>query len=168
MALSITHAALPYPVKHARFSFLVSFRDTAGALTNPTSPDSEFSIDGGATFTDCAEEVSPTAGHGYLTATGAELNNDAVKVQCKGTGVLTEVIDLYPRDLPILETGTAEAGANSTITLDVDTPASTVNDYYNGMIVRTTGGTGGGGIGGLGNQARVIIDYVGSTRVATI
>jgi len=166
MALSLTHSNLPYPVRKARYSLLVEYRDTAGALTNPTAPDTEFSIDGGANFTDCAEEVSPTAGHGYITLSGAETDNAAVKVQAKGTGVLTASFDLYPRDLPILATGTATAGANSTITLQVG--ASAVDDYYNGMIVRTTGGTGGGGTGGADNQARVILDYVGSTRVATI
>lgn len=166
MALSLTHAALPYPVKHSRFSVLVSFRDTAGALTNPTSPDSEVSTDGGGTFADCAEEVSPTAGHGYITLTGAETNNDALKVQCKGTGVLTEVIDLYPRDLPVYKTGTAQAGAASTITLAAATFAA--DDDMNGCIVRTTGGTGGGGVGGAGNQARLIIDSVAATQVCTV
>ena len=166
MALSLTHSDLPYPVRHARFSALVEYRDTANAVTNPTSPDSELSVDGGGSFTDCAEEVSPTAGHGYLTLSGAETNYPAVKVQCKGTGVVTATFDLYPRDFTIIRAATATAGGNSTITLDAG--ASDQNDAYNGAIVRTTGGTGGGGTGGANNQARVILDYVGSTKIATI
>ena len=165
MALSITHCRAE-PIANARFSIQVSYRDGSGVLTNPTGPDTEFSIDGGATFNDCAEEVSPTAGHGFITLTGAEMNNEAIKVQFKGTGVLTEVVDIAPRFFPILRSSTATGGGASTITLDAG--ASAVDDYYNGCYVRTTGGTGGGGTGGADNQARKIIDYVGSTKVATV
>lgn len=165
MALSLTHSR-ELPIANARYSVPVSYRDTAGALTNPTSPDSEVSTDGGATFADCAEEVSPTGGHGYLTLSGAEMNNAALIVQCKGTGVLTEVFSVAPAFLPTLATGTAAAGGAATITLQAG--SSAVDDYYNGCYIRTTGGTGGGGSGGANNQARRIVDYVGSTRVATV
>ena len=165
MALSLTHA-LERPIKNARFSLPFEWRDTAGALTNPTSPDTEFSTDGGATFTDCAEEVSPTGGHGYVTLSGAETNAAVVQVQAKGTGVLTATASVHPADLAVVATGTATAGAASTVTLQVG--SSAVDDYYTGMYVRTTSGTGGGGVGGAANQARKIVSYVGSTRVATI
>lgn len=56
-------------------------------------------------------------------------------------------------------TGTATAGAASTITLAVG--SSAVNSYYKGLIIRTTGGTGSG-------QSRYITGYVGLTRVATV
>jgi hypothetical protein len=56
-------------------------------------------------------------------------------------------------------TGTATAGASTTITLAVGSSAT--DDYYNGLYIETTGGTGSG-------QVRQIIDYVGSTRVATV
>lgn len=59
----------------------------------------------------------------------------------------------------ITVTGTATAGAASTITLAVG--SSAVNSYYKGLIIRTTGGTGSG-------QSRYITGYVGSTRVATV
>ena len=55
--------------------------------------------------------------------------------------------------------GTAQAGANTTITLAAT--ASTTDDIYNGMTVYITGGTGSG-------QLRTISDYVGSSKVATI
>ena len=55
--------------------------------------------------------------------------------------------------------GTAQAGAASTITLD--TGASAVDDAYNTMLVYIVSGTGNG-------QERTISDYVGSTRVATV
>ncbi len=56
-------------------------------------------------------------------------------------------------------TGTATAGGASTITL----PAAAIatDDIYNGSTITITGGTGSG-------QARIISDYVGATKVATV
>lgn len=63
-------------------------------------------------------------------------------------------------DLKAIEhAGTAQAGGANTITLP--TTASAVDDYYNGMEVYITENTGAG-------QRRVISDYVGATRVATV
>ncbi len=56
-------------------------------------------------------------------------------------------------------TGTAQAGASTTITLDASALAN--DDIYNGSTITITGGTGVG-------QVRVISDYVGSTKVATV
>jgi hypothetical protein len=55
--------------------------------------------------------------------------------------------------------GTAQAGANTTITLAAG--ASATDDYYNGATIQVIAGTGAG-------QSRVITDYVGSTKVATV
>lgn len=54
---------------------------------------------------------------------------------------------------------TAQAGASATITLDAS--ASATNDYYNGDVIFLSGGTGVG-------QSRVITDYDGATKVATV
>ena len=43
----------------------------------------------------------------------------------------------------------------------LDAAASAVDDFYNGLVIRLTGGTGSG-------QIREIIDYVGSTKIATV
>lgn len=56
-------------------------------------------------------------------------------------------------------TGTAQAGAASTVTLAAG--ASATDDIYNGYGVRIVSGTGAG-------QDRIISDYVGSTKVATV
>lgn len=58
-----------------------------------------------------------------------------------------------------VRTGTAQAGAAGTVTLDAS--ASATDDFYNGQIIFITAGTGAG-------QSRRITDYVGSTKVATI
>ena len=56
-------------------------------------------------------------------------------------------------------TGTAQAGASATITLD--SGASSTNNLYTGSTIITTGGTGSG-------QTRTISNYVGSSKVATV
>ena len=57
------------------------------------------------------------------------------------------------------DTGTAQAGASTTITLK--SSSSSTDDYFNGLYITITGGTGAG-------QIRIITDYVGSTKVATV
>lgn len=57
------------------------------------------------------------------------------------------------------DTGTAQAGTSTTITLK--SASSSTDDYFNGLYVSITGGTGAG-------QSRIITDYVGSTKVATV
>lgn len=61
--------------------------------------------------------------------------------------------------LPTTATGTAQAGAASTITLA--TSASTRDNWYSGLTISITAGTGNG-------QSRTISSYVGSTQVATV
>jgi len=56
-------------------------------------------------------------------------------------------------------TGTAQAGSTSTITLS--TGASATNGYYNGMSVYISSGTGNG-------QLRTILNYNGTTKVASV
>jgi len=58
-----------------------------------------------------------------------------------------------------LASANAQAGAAGSITLA--SAASTTDDMYTGLVVAIIGGSGVG-------QSRVITDYVGSTRVATI
>lgn len=62
--------------------------------------------------------------------------------------------------LAAAQTGTAVTPFTST-TLKLAAGASATDDAYNGMVLSLTGGTGSG-------QVRVITDYVGSTKVATV
>jgi hypothetical protein len=55
---------------------------------------------------------------------------------------------------------TAQAGSTST-TIVLAAGSSATNDVYNGRYIRITGGTGNG-------QLRVITDYVGATKTATV
>jgi len=60
------------------------------------------------------------------------------------------------------ETGTAQAGAASTITLAAGANAS--DDYYNGWYIKITNDTPTG----IQNEIRKITDYVGATKIATV
>lgn len=59
----------------------------------------------------------------------------------------------------VSRTGTAQSGGASAITLD--TGANGNDDWYNGMLILIIGGTGAG-------QARVIIDYTGSSKLCAV
>lgn len=61
--------------------------------------------------------------------------------------------------LQTIRSGTAQAGAAGTVTLDAS--ASATDDFYNDTRILLTGGTGVG-------QVRHIRDYVGATKVATV
>ncbi len=71
----------------------------------------------------------------------------------------TRTYGVSPCVAGIRHSGTAAAGGASTITLAAG--ASAVDDAYNAMVVRLTGGTGS-------SQERIISDYVGATKVATV
>lgn len=71
----------------------------------------------------------------------------------------TQKASITTAAMALARTATAQAGASSTITLDAS--ASAVDDFYNGDFIYLRSGTGAG-------QIRQVIDYVGSTKVATI
>ena len=169
MANSVSHAALPYPVRGCRFTVLIPYLNNKGEPEDPVAPDTERSIDGAA-FADCTEELTVLTGSngmGYITLTGDELNGALVGVAAKvASGPKPTLLNLYSHVLATLFSGTASAGAAGSITLV--SPAPAVADLLIGCIVRTTGGTGGGGgSGSLNNQARVITAYT-SGRVASV
>lgn len=155
--------ALPYPIYGAPFGVVFPIFDADGDfVTGATGLDSERSLNGD-TFADCtneATEIATASGQYYLLLTAAELTADVVPVIVKTTspGAKATPIVLYPRKLVSLRSGTSQAGAAGTITLD--SGASAIDDYYNGCVcVATIDGNA---------EARVINNYVGSTKVASV
>jgi hypothetical protein len=167
MANSVSHGELPYPIRGARFSFLLPYLAADGTPTDPTTPDTEVSKDNGS-FADCAEEVATATGSnglGYLTLSGAETDCGMIGIAAKvASGPKPTLMTLYPRRLAVLSTGTAQAGAAGSMTLASGGPGYDVT----GCFAKTTGGTGGGGSGGANNQVRKIMSYNPSTKVATV
>ena len=100
-------------------------------------------------------EVTPTAASktGYrLSATGVD---DILDEALSGHVAAGSVgAALYT-----IRSGTAQAGASTTITLDAS--ASAVDDFYNNQVIYIVSGTGVG-------QGRIIEDYNGTTKVATV
>lgn len=150
---------LELPIYGAAYRVVLPIFDSTGELqTGAASLDSEVSKDFG-TATDCTNEATHLAnGVYYLDLTSTEMTAATIIGAVKSDKNDTPFY-LRPLRLPAIETGTAQAGAATTVTLA--SGASSVDDFYVGMYVRTTGGTGSG-------QARKIIDYVGSTKVATV
>src|SRR5688572_4806814 len=127
------------PIYNARYRVVFPILDADGDLvTGATSPDSEVSQDQG-TFADATNEATEIATSSVMydiDLTGAAMDTQCSAVIVKsGSGKTTPIV-LYPRRLPVLRTGTAQAGAATTITLDSN--ASAKDDFYNGCYVNIT------------------------------
>lgn len=99
-----------------------------------------------------------------ITAVRKKLSFDVALAASGTQGVAPKIGKLlraggFAETLNVLNSGTATAGAASAITLAAG--ASAVDDTYNGMSIVITAGTGSG-------QSRVVSDYVGATKVATV
>lgn len=160
--------ALPFPVYNSAYRVTFPILDADGDLvTGATTPDSEISQDGG-TFADAtneATEIATASGMYYLDLIYTEMDTctTSIIVKCATSGAKTTPIVLYPKVLPIIATGTCQAGSGST-TIVLASAAQNTNDFYKGCIVRCSNDTPTGAIG----QARMILSYVGSTRTATV
>lgn len=94
----------------------------------------------------------------FLTASCVQIEDklyivDGAKYRVYDNTNVYEIIN------PITLVGTAQAGDGTTITLP--NAANATDDYYNGCTIYISSGTGSG-------QSRVISDYVGATKVATV
>lgn len=156
-----------FPIYAGRYRVAFPVLDADGDLvTAMSTPDSERSIDE-ATFADCtneATEIATSSGVYYLDLTAAEMTSKCTSVIVKSAtaGMKTTVLTLYPKRMPILRSGTAQAGAASTITLD--SGASAKNGAYAGCYVQCSNNSPSN----VQGQTRKIISYVGSTKVATV
>ncbi len=157
----------PFPIYNARYRIIFPLLDADGDLvTGATTPDSELSQDCG-TFADATNEmteIATSSGVYYLDLTAGELDTKSTAIIAKSAtaGMKTTVAVLYPVRLPVIRTGTAQAGGASSITLD--SSASAITDYYVGCYVNITNNSPANAQG----QARRITAYNGSTKVATV
>lgn len=88
------------------------------------------------------------------------LGADTVTIGGSATGTLITPITISLQAMPlILRSGLAQSGAAGSVTLDAG--ASSGTDFYTGNVVQIVAGTGAG-------QARMIIGYNGTTKVATV
>lgn len=163
-ATGLRNNVLPYPIYGVPYTLVMPIMDADGDLvTGAADLDSEVSLNGdtGADCTNEATEIATNSGTYYLSLTAAEITANVVTgiTKTSTAGAKTTTWALYPRVLPVLRSSTATAGAAGTITLDANAVA--VDDFYNGCVVFVHTGTGAG-------QARVITDYAGATKVASV
>jgi hypothetical protein len=92
-----------------------------------------------------------------ITATA--IASDAITAAKIADSAIDRTTFAVDTGLRTIRSGTAQAGAAGTITLDASAAATT--DFYDGDLIYTTGGTGVG-------QVRIITAYNGTTKVATI
>lgn len=123
---------------------------SAGAISGVTFPTNfgVLSISGGGAVTVGTNNDKA----GYSLTQAFPSNFAALSIDASGN------VSLVPSQSPVVNTGTATAGAASTITLAVG--ASTTASTYNGLTVALISGTGAG-------QARTITGYT-TGRVATV
>lgn len=156
--------ALPYPIYGAPFVIVFPFLDADGDPTASVSTglDAEISKNGD-TFADCSNETTEIGrGMYYLSLTGTELTCDvaAINAQTSASGIKNTVATLYPRKLVTIASGTAASAGSLTSTIVLDSGASSVDDFYNGMVcIATIDGN---------VEVRVITDYTGSTKSAAV
>lgn len=96
---------------------------------------------------------------GNLTGSVASVATGGITAASIADGAIDNATFAADTGLATIRSGTAQAGAATTITLDAS--ASAVNSFYINDIILITGGTGVG-------QARFITAYVGATKVATV
>ncbi len=158
--------ALPYPIYGAPWVVVFPMLDEDGDPVTGLTCDSEVSKNGD-TGVDCTNEgveipytTATNKGMYYLILTAAEMTADIVTVTVYSGATTTQAtcITLYPRKLVSLRAGTSAGGDTAYITLDEN--ASAIDDWYNGCVCVATIDSN--------VECRVITDYAGSTKRATV
>jgi hypothetical protein len=106
--------------------------------------------------------ITPTGTIKYVifaTAPASTTNPTPVRVLTMDSGTVTDAAFATSTGLKNIRSGTAQAGAAGTITLDAS--ASSLDDFYNNQMIAIESGTGVG-------QARFVSDYAGATKVVTV
>jgi hypothetical protein len=149
MANSITHAALPYPIRGARYTLRIPF---ANPYSETPNFDTEISKNEGA-FTDCTNELVRISDADVGTITLTETETDAYLIDLKAScidGQRPTTVELRPKKLPVIVSGTLNTGGSTSSILAASAAG------YAGAIIFFDSGTGSG-------QARFIESVSGST-----
>lgn len=151
----------PYRIiKNASFDLWWFAKDTSGQVsTGATGPSATRSIDGAAfaATTNTPAETPASSGQWKLTLSVADMSGDNIGVKVAYTGPRTpEGFILNPE--PAFDSGVAQAGAASTITLRAGAPSTSLV----GAIVEIVRGTGST------QRPRLITAYDTTSKVATV
>jgi hypothetical protein len=160
MANSLLHAGIPYAIRGCYYTIVIPYLDADGDPVDPTSPDTEYSINGGVTFNDCANEVTTGGGNGvgYLTLDSGETTAEVVVVAAKSANAKTTILVVTP--LQFQSVGTTVVTSSPTTTTFIVDPV--IMDSVFGVGFRPEGlWVASGSV--AGGQARPISEYVPST-----
>lgn len=152
--------ALPYPVYGAPWVVVVPILDADGdPVTSAAGLDNEISKNGD-TAADAGTEAEIGNGDYSVVLSATDMTADVVAgtLKTSTSGAKNTKYTLHPRKLVTVRSGTAAGGTSSTITLD--SGASPEDDAYNGMFIQATLDSN--------VECRIISDYNGSTKVATV
>jgi hypothetical protein len=157
---------LGYPVYGLPYVVVAPLLDADGDPVVGATPDSEISLNGDTsadTASEAGEITATTAANGgnyALPLSAAEMTCDvAAIVIASATSKATSIV-LYPKKLPLILSGVAGATGNDATHIHIPDGVAT-NDFYIGCIVFLKDHTGA-------NQVRLITDYVGATKLATV
>jgi cytoskeletal protein CcmA (bactofilin family) len=160
-----------YPIYGLPYCVVFPLLDEDGDPVTGLTCDSEVSKNGD-TAVDCHNEgveiafaTATNKGMYYLDLTGAHTGTEmaadvvAVTVYTGATTSQATPMVLYPRKLPKILTGTCGATGNDTTHIHIPDGVA-INDFYNGCVLY---------MNEAGNdEARMITDYVASTKLATL
>jgi len=150
------------PIYNCKHREIIELVDSDGTPIALASADTEIIKDGAAPVDSAAEMSEIATGYCAIDIPYSETAYKSIQMIPKSTGALTRMIKLYPVRLPVLRSGTAQAGAAATITLD--SGASAKDGAYVGCLLRASNNTPAG----IQGDCPKIIGYVGATKVATV
>jgi len=128
--------------------------------------------DAGSAWRDLHLQVETKQRLGQIDIDASQIGSSASAIRAKAStgGYSFEGVAPSASTLPrikgylesmVLRAGILSAGGGTSFTLESSPAPPTQDDFFNGGLILLTAGTGAG-------QARVITDYVGSTRVGTV
>lgn len=149
------------PAEHTAGYPIVTIKDGTGTGEINTNAGAIALVDLVTTTTTATTTTNltnlPAITAGWLTATG--IADGAITAAKIADGAIDRATFAADTGLQTIRSGTAQAGAAGTITLDAS--ASSTANFYKGQLIYTTGGTGAGQVG-------LCFSYDGTTKVATM
>lgn len=152
------------PIYGCKYRALFQFLDSSGDPIAAGSATAVLSRDSAdyASIGDTVHEVGTDTGLCYADLAYTETLYKQIKLKVTSTGAIAHIEDLFPQRMPVLHSGTAQAGGTSQLTLA--SGASNKDDAYVGCYLRLSNNTPAG----VQGDCHKILTYNGTTKVATV
>lgn len=152
------------PIYGCKYRALFQFLDSSGDPIAAGSATAVLSRDSAdyASIGDTVHEVGTDTGLCYADLAYTETLYKQIKLKVTSTGAIAHIEDLFPQRMPVLHSGTAQAGDTSELTLA--SGASNKDGAYVGCYLRLSNNTPAG----VQGDCHKILTYNGTTKVATV